>query len=140
MSTVQDDRAAPNKNKIRARASGSRSGSETRRPSKILNVRYPLSDYAELERQAAVERLTVSAFVRKKTSGIAQERGRGRRPGPEQRLAGQYLAQLGKIGSNINQLARVANMNEAGARVFELALQEIQELGQVLRQILRGHG
>lgn len=140
MSTVQDDRAAPNKNTTKAGARQNRSGSETRNPSKILNVRYPLAIYAELERQAAAESLTVSAFVRKRTSGMRPERGRGRLPSQQQRLAGQYLAQLGRIGSNINQIARAANMNQAGAREFELAIKEIQELGQILQQILRGPG
>lgn len=49
------------------------------------------------------------------------------------------LAQLGKIGSNVNQLARASN---AGRTVpdaaFLMALQEVEHCGAALRAALRG--
>ncbi len=137
MGTVQDDRAADKNEQKRARALRKRSGSETRRPSKLVHVRYPLDEHAELEKQAAGLGLTVSAFVRQRTNGITPERGKARRPSLQNQLAAQHLAQLGKIGSNLNQIARAANMNEAGLREIGMALEDIRELSALLQMILR---
>jgi hypothetical protein len=134
MSTVQDDRAAPNKNKNKATGKTARSGSETRTHSKKLTVRYPVAQYAELENMASAQGLSLSAFVRLKASGIKPVNATTQ----DQKLAIQYLAELGKIGSNLNQIARAANMNQAGLRDIAMALDEIHALGLVLRQIVRG--
>lgn len=133
MSTVQDGRDAPNR-KNKASGKTARSGSETRKPSKILTIRYPLAEYAELEIMASAQGLSLSAFVRLKASGIKPAHATT----PDQKLAIQYLAELGKIGSNLNQIARAANMGQMGLRDVEMALGEIRALGLVLRQIVRG--
>lgn len=134
MSTVQDGSPAPEGDKTRARPKGKRSGSENRRPSKVVTIRYPLSEHVELERRASALGVTLSAYMRLKASGIEPPRSTT----PDQKLSIQHLAQLGKIGSNINQIARAANMNEAGLRDIDYALEQIRALGQLLRQILRG--
>jgi hypothetical protein len=136
MSTLHDERAAAKKNRKSARAPGKRRGSETRKPSKLVHVRYPLEEYERLERQAAAAGLKLSPYVRQKTNGIRPTRS-GRRKSPEQRLAAQYLAQVGKIGSNLNQIARAANMNQAGTGEFAEALKEIRAFKVLLQRILR---
>ncbi|MGO9545738.1 MAG: MobC family plasmid mobilization relaxosome protein [Rhodomicrobium sp.] len=138
MSTVQDSRAADKNEEKRAGALRKRRGSETRKPSKSVHVRYPLDEYAALDKQAAQLGLTVSAFVRLKTNAIAPEGRKARRTSPERRVAAQYLAQLGKIGSNINQFARAANMQQAGLREVDLMLEEMRGLGQLMQRIMRG--
>lgn len=134
MSTVQDGDPVPERNTTTTRPKGRRSGSDTRRPSKVVTIRYPLAEHIELERQASALGVTLSAYVRLKASGIKPPRSTT----PDQKLAIQHLAQLGKIGSNINQIARSANMNEAGLRDIDFALEQIRALGLLLRQILRG--
>jgi len=138
MGTVQDDRAAERQEEQRAGALRKRSGSETRKPSKLVHVRYPLDEYAELDKQAALLGLTLSAFVRLKTNAIPPEGRKARRTSPEGRLAAQHLAQFGKIGSNLNQFARAANMHGAGLREIDQVLEEVRELSQVLQLILQG--
>ncbi len=134
MSTKKFTRALAAKQDKKAQTSGKRSGSETRNLSEKVVVRYPLREYEELKSRVERSGLTLSAYVREKTSGIKPRR----RTTPDQRLAVRYLAELGKIGSNLNQLARCANMNQAGAQEIEAARQEIAALGKQLRSILRG--
>ncbi len=138
MSTVQDSRAADKNEEERAGALPKRSGSETRKPSKSVHVRYPLDEYAELDKQAARLGLTVSAFVRLKTNAIRPEGRKAKRTSPERRIAAQYLAQLGKIGSNLNQIARAANMQQAGLREVDQVLEEMRGLSQLVQRIMRG--
>ncbi len=97
-----------------------------------------MQEYEELKNRVERSGLTLSAYVRQKTTGVRPERKKAKRPTARQQLAGRYLAQLGKIGSNLNQLARAANMGIAGAPEMEATLQEIDALGKALRLILRG--
>jgi hypothetical protein len=122
----------------RARTSGKRSGSETRNASEIIVVRYPMQEYEELKRRVERSGLTLSAYIRQASTGIAQKGKTAKAVTARQKLAGRYLAELGKIGSNLNQLARAANMNQAGAREFEAALKEANAFNKLLRLIVRG--
>ena len=138
MSTVQDGPlTGANGNGKKARApgkAGKSSGAEAAKLSKLIAIRYSLQEYAALKNKAQRAGLSVSAFVRLEASGIKPRR----KTTPDQRLAVRYLAELGKIGSNLNQLARCANMNQAGAQEIDAARQEIAALGKQLRSILRG--
>ena len=135
MSADQDAVAATDNRNGRGRRR--RSGSETRKPSKSVHVRYPLEEYTRLEENASRAGQTISTYVRQKTNQMEPSR-RGRRPSPQQRLAASYLAELGKIGSNLNQLARAANMDRAGLAEIRDAISEAMELKAVLQRILRG--
>jgi hypothetical protein len=136
MSTVQDNRAADNKNNATAQARQSRRGSETRKPSKLVHVRYPLDEFSRLESEAELAGLTLSAFVRAQTNGI-KPTAASKRTSPERRLAAQYLAQLGKIGSNLNQFVRAVHLHQAESDEVTAALKEIGDLKALLQRILR---
>jgi hypothetical protein len=85
-----------------------RSGSETRQRSLVARMRCTAGEYAQLEAAAERAGLTLGAFMRQQCLGTAGPRA-VRRPPVERAALAQLLAQLGKCGSNLNQMARVLN-------------------------------
>ena len=80
--------------------------SENRRRTAQVNTRFTPDELDQLDRvRGTLERGT---FLRKKALGSAGPRSR-RRPHPDKQELAQILGQLGKIGSNLNQLAKRAN-------------------------------
>ena len=63
-----------------------------------------------------------------------------RRPALDTRLLGQVLAQVGKLGSNLNQLAKVANStrNLPTATTLATIAQEVTAIRQALTVALTG--
>lgn len=88
---------------------------------------------------AAAERagLTVGAFMRKQCLGEAGPRA-VRRPPVEQAALSQLLGQLGKAGSNLNQIARALNMGEEISADHAAAIAAIREAGLAISATLRG--
>jgi hypothetical protein len=125
----------------RKQASGprrSRSGSETRRRTKSLQIRLAPDEYEELQAEAQSKSVPLAAHMREKILKIVKQGSRRpRKPGPQLRLSGQYLGQLGKIGSNLNQIARQVNMGQAGLADFEEARKEARVLRDLLGKIIR---
>lgn len=85
-----------------------RSGSETRQRPKLALMRCTPDEHAQLEAAADRAGMTVSAFMRHQCLGTAGPRA-VRRPPVERAALAQLLAQLGKCGSNLNQIARALN-------------------------------
>lgn len=104
-----------------------RSGSETRRRTKIYSLRL---DPAEQERATAIRDhagLPLSALIRRALFETPLPRA-ARRPTVNHKAVAQLLAELGKIGSNLNQLAKHANAGRYQADSIELALRDLMEL------------
>ncbi len=59
-----------------------------------------------------------------------------RRPAIEQELLARVLGQLGKIGSNLNQIAHAANMDEQPGLELDLALAELRGLVPVILEAM----
>jgi hypothetical protein len=78
--------------------------------SSFVRVRYDPDARARLDERAAAAHMSLSDYVRHITEGPGGPRPR-RKPPVEVHELIRVLAQLGKWGSNINQLARVANTN-----------------------------
>lgn len=85
-----------------------RSGSEKRQRSQTARMRCTPAEYAQLEAAAERAGLTTGGFMRMQCLGTAGPRA-ARRPPVERAALAQLLAQLGKCGSNLNQIARVLN-------------------------------
>jgi uncharacterized protein (DUF1778 family) len=85
-----------------------RSGSEMRQRQKLALMRCTPDEHAQLEAAANRAGLTVSAFMRHQCLGTAGPRAVRRAP-VERAALSQLLAQLGKCGSNLNQIARALN-------------------------------
>jgi hypothetical protein len=120
------------------------SGTETRRRTKLLPpVRCTEEELAAVGAAARSRSKTVSQYVREAVLERPSPgpRPRKRTPAADERLLAQILAQLGKWGSNLNQLAHQANMDEPVRRweFEELAGQVRQASTAVLEALGRGH-
>ncbi len=113
------------------------SGSETRRRKKLLPVRCTDEELAAIVSAAANSSLSVAAFVRQRTIGTAGPRSVRKRTDLAE--LGRLLGETGKIGSNINQLARVAN--SGGDLPTAGRLDEIwRELNEIRTALMRALG
>src|SRR5690349_8693889 len=82
--------------------------SEARQKQERLTVRFTPAEREELEALADREGLTLGSYVRSRS--LEQPTTRAvRRPTVAVQLLGGLLAQIGKIGSNLNQIARQLN-------------------------------
>lgn len=87
-----------------------RSGSEKRQRTASILIRLTDEERAAVEDAASRAGLTLASYARGQMLGGPQPRA-GRRPPIETRQLARILGELGKIGSNINQLARAKNMD-----------------------------
>ena len=111
--------------------------SETRQRTNRLTIRLLDDEQAELERRASEAGLSPSAYVRACALGDAGPRAR-RSPTVERTLAAQAIAELNKAGSNLNQIARAANMNDCPPPSHVAAAAEAVK--KAARQILTAFG
>lgn len=87
------------------------SGTETRRRNKVLQVRLSDSEFAEVEAHAERALLSPASYVRQTVLDSPAPRAR-RRPSVEAEQVARVLAQLGKMGSNLNQIAHQMNAGQ----------------------------
>ena len=74
----------------------------------MLPTRWTPAEHEQLSQRAQRAGLSRAAFIRLKTLGDEGPRSQ-KRPSKERRDLAQLLAELGKIGGNINQIARHLN-------------------------------
>ena len=111
-----------------------RSGSEKRQRTTIVTMRTNPQEAAAIRQIAQSRGESVSALLR---SALLQ--GRLRPSRIDLQAVGRLLGQLGKIGSNINQIAYHLNAGRPGDRVegsLEDALRDLAELRIVCLQAL----
>jgi hypothetical protein len=107
----------------------------------MLRLRITEAEKKSLQTASENAGLSISDFVRTKTIAAAPVH---RKATPERAALIKGLAGLGKIGSNINQMAKVMNrlQNEVMPlpnTIIEEALHQIENLSQNLTKIL-SHG
>ncbi|MBB4067424.1 plasmid mobilization protein [Gellertiella hungarica] len=86
-------------------------GSERRKTTELVTIRVTPDDHARIVEAGAAHGLGPSSFARVavcQAVGLAAPDVR-RKPDPKQRDLARILGELGRIGSNVNQVARVAN-------------------------------
>ncbi|SRR5712692_2083011 len=111
-----------------------RSGSEKRQRTGIITMRINPQEAATIRQIAQTRGQSVSAVMR---SALLHTRPRASRI--EVQAVARLLGQLGKIGSNINQIAYHLNAGRPGDRVegrLEDALRDLAELRLVCLQAL----
>ena len=92
-------------------AKPSRSGSETRRRDKRLLIRLDANEFAQIVAGADGDGLTLAYYARTKIlSGPVRKPSR--RAHPDAALLSKVLAELGRVGSNLNQIARALNSGD----------------------------
>jgi hypothetical protein len=88
-----------------------KSGSNTRQRGRVLQVRLTEAERAKVEAAAEAGRLSLSGYARALLMGEPTP-GTKRRPPADAAELARLLGQLGKIGSNLNQLTRLGNQRQ----------------------------
>lgn len=114
------------------------SGSETRQRGRLLQVRLTEAERARIEADAAARRLTAASYARAVLLGEDAPRF-VRRPTEDAAELARLLGQLGKIGSNLNQLARLGNQGQlVPPPDLASSIEEVREAAQRLAEVLYG--
>ncbi len=104
-----------------------RSGSQTRKKTHMVTTAYDEAEFAELDEAASRAGLTRASYQRVQTLAAPKTRSTRRAP-IERELLAKSLGQLGKIGSNLNQLAHAANVNRTQRAQIMTTVAELRDL------------
>ena len=85
------------------------SGTEKRQRTRLKAVRFTPDELSALEGAAERAGMSVGAYMRSVLLAAPAPR-QSRRPPVEKRALAQLLGHIGKLGSNLNQLARYGNL------------------------------
>jgi hypothetical protein len=112
------------------------SGTEKRARNRHITIRLTEDERATVDAAAADAGLTPGSYVRQVVLGAPVPRQGKRRPAEKAELV-RLLAEVGKIGSNINQLAHRANSgNTVGAKEMATALAGLHKMRASLLRAL----
>lgn len=115
-----------------------RSGSETRQRSAApARMRLSVDERAQLEAAAERAGMTLGAYMRHQCLGTTGPRA-VRRPPVERAALAQLLGQLGKVGGNLNQIARALNSEQGIPHDLAATLAEVREAALAISRTLRG--
>lgn len=106
---ADDSQTAPSPSA--GRGKGNRSGSQKRQKLNMVTTGYDDSELAALDEAASKAGLTRASYQRVQTLGTPPKTRSTRRPPIERELLAKLLGQIGKVGSNLNQLAHAANLD-----------------------------
>jgi hypothetical protein len=112
-------------------------GGQQRQRQKGVRARVTLDEYAAIERRARAAGLSTAAYLRACALGDQGPRSQ-RRPPVEIEHFGKAVAELNKIGSNVNQIAHAANMGKNADRFLLNRMAE--ELSIAVQELLRAAG
>jgi hypothetical protein len=112
-----------------------------RQRQRFVGVRLDDAEFAELERRARQAGLSVGAYCRERTLGSAGPRAKREQPTADTKLLARNMAELNRVGVNLNQMARALNeiaLNEGTGRLAQVAhiVRPIQEALAALRGTL----
>lgn len=104
------------------------SGTETRQRNKLLQIRMTEAELAQIDTAARDAGLTAPSYARAQLFDQPAPRAR-RRPSVEAEQVGRLLGELGKIGSNLNQIAHHLNAGRGGnPTALDVALQDVADI------------
>ena len=114
-----------------------KSGSENRERKNILAIRMTESERAEIEAMADLAELTAASFARSYLLDAPAPRS-VRRPSVDTAQIAKLLADLGKVGSNLNQIAYHLNsgISAVSPQEIETALQDLGEIRKACMEAL----
>lgn len=101
-------------------------GTETRRRTAHLTIRFSPEERAFIDDAARIAGLTSGSYARRVLLGGPAPREVRRKPADHRELV-RILGQLGHLGGNLNQLAKAANQNTiVYGNEIEAALREVK--------------
>jgi hypothetical protein len=113
----------------------SRSGSEKRRRHHTKLIRFDDDELAQVEESASRAGLTLSSYGRAQMLGAPAPRS-VRRPPFEKELLAKVLGQLGRIGGNLNQVAKAVNTTGAEEEEVRAVVAEVRAAAQEIMRAL----
>jgi hypothetical protein len=119
-----------------------RHGTETRRLSKLVTVRYQPGEHGDLSERASTAGLTLPSYIREITLPKEKRQTRStRRPPIEREMAARLLGQLGKIGGNLHQVVKAMNFGQGidGVALVEV-MAELAALDELKRALMTALG
>jgi hypothetical protein len=100
-------------------------------------VRFDPDEFARLEALASAARLSVSGYCRQAALG-GKTRRTQRRILPDAATLAPLVAQLGKIGANLNQLTKLANQRQiVPPSALDACLAEVRQAAQRIEEAFR---
>lgn len=119
-----------------AEDTGRKSGSETRQRNKVLQVRLSDSEFSEIEDMADRAELTPASYARSILLNAPAPRAK-RRPAVDTVQVAKLLGELGKVGSNINQIAYQMNAGlPVGSNALTSALEDVADIRKACMEAL----
>jgi hypothetical protein len=118
-----------------AKPKKTRSGSQNRKRFRMVTSRYDAAEFAELDEAASRAGLTRASFQRVQSLASPKTRST-RRPPIERETGSKILGQLGKIGSNLNQIAHSAHLGLSVEAQLTGALAELRATLPVMLEAL----
>ncbi|MEX2206682.1 MAG: plasmid mobilization relaxosome protein MobC [Myxococcota bacterium] len=114
------------------------SGSEKRRRMRTIAIRCTDSEYAVIHAKASSAGLFAAGYLRAVALGAPGPRAL-RRPPVDRRELARLLGELGRVGNNLNQIARALNTGDPPPNgELSTALAEFAEMRALIRTAL-GH-
>jgi hypothetical protein len=113
-----------------------RSGSQQRKKLNMVTTGYDDAELAQLDEAASRAGLTRASFQRVQSLGTPPKTRSTRRAPVEKEMLAKALGQLGKVGGNLNQLARAANLDRTYRVEIIDATAEIRALLPLFMQAL----
>jgi hypothetical protein len=104
-----------------------RTGTETRQRAYPRSIRFNAEEHERIQAMEQRSGLNFAALVRHALFNVPPPRA-SRRPSVELKAAARVLAALGKIGSNVNQLAHYAHLGKFHSEEIDMALRDLAEL------------
>lgn len=99
--------------------------SEKRQATELISFRVKPDELAALKAAASSRDLSVSAFVRRsafKSADMPACTYEAKQPKSQLRDTARILGELGRVGNNVNQIAKALNSSSSFACNFEAAL------------------
>ena len=125
------------KNQKTGGSMGGKSGSETRKKYRMIGIRVDETERAEIDAKAEAAGLKVASYCRDILLSSPTTR-RVKKPSIDDVLLSRTLAELGKIGANLNQIAHRLNEGKGvGPERIANALKELSLLRESILKALR---
>lgn len=112
-----------------------RSGTETRKKSHPVTVRFGETEFADLDERASAAGVTLPSYIRETILQPEKRKTATRnRPTVDRELAAQIVAQLGRISGNVYQISRAANFGAFESAEWAGVREEVCAAVQVVMQ------
>jgi len=113
------------------------SGTDKRQRQETLSARFNDEEAQAVRLKADRAGISVASLIRASVLDLPLPDARApRRPSADMQAVARLLGQLGKIGSNLNQIAKHANAGRLTEGLLEVALRDLLELRLACLQAL----